>query len=169
MVSNAAAPPPRADGSITHSVVIKPHTEPTAAIADNVSAPPLTNEQDGNAPELHIDPRAFAVLQKALSDLDTLTDHEQLEHQQQWVDEATPVAVQPDAPASNPALPEASNTVSPQLVADPNGQPSGALASDPALPEASAVAQPQPVAGPNGPAAATIGQEPVLSLQEPAA
>jgi len=49
-----------------------------------------TEEPDGVAAGVHIDPQFFAALEKTLSDIDEQADHDQLKYRQQGGDEPTP-------------------------------------------------------------------------------
>jgi hypothetical protein len=142
VVVGAATSPPPADGSTAHNAGINPRTAPTA-VSGSTSSSRRTEEPDGDAPEVRIDPQFFAALEKTLSDLDKQAGgHDQLKYRQQGVDEPTPLADQADALASDTSLPEASAIVPPPAVANPNGQTADAPASDTSVPEASAIVPP---------------------------
>jgi hypothetical protein len=154
VVVGAATSPPPADGSTAHNAGINPRTARTAVSGSTLSSR-RTEERDGVAPEVHIDPQFFAALEKTLSDLDKQTDHDQLKYRQQGGDEPTPLVDQADAPPSDTSVPEASAIA-------PSPQTADGPASDTSVPGASAIApSPQAVAKPNGQTADAISQQPL--------
>ena len=175
VVVGAATSPPPADGSTAHNAGINPRTASTAVSGTRphggVRRSWLTEEPDGVAAGVHIDPQFFAALEETLSGLDKQADHDQLKYRQHGADEATPPADQADAPASDTSVPEAS-AIAPRApaVANPNGQTADAPASETSVPEASAIAPRAPAAAnPNGQTADAISQQPLGPLPGPAA
>jgi hypothetical protein len=150
MVGAATSAPP-ADGSMAHNAGINPRTASTT-VSGRTPSSWRTEEPDGVAAGVHIDPQFFTALEKTLSDLDKQADHDQLKYRQQGGEEPTPLVDQADAPASDTSVPEASAIAPPApAVSNPNGQTADAPASDTSVPEASAIAPPAPaVSNPKG-------------------
>jgi hypothetical protein len=151
IVVGAATSAPPADGSMAHNAGINPRTGSTS-VSGSTPSSWRTEEPDGVAAGVHIDPQFFAALEKTLSDLDNQADHEPLKYRQQGGDEPAPLVDQADASPSDTSVPEASAIAPPApAVPNPNGQTADAPASDTSVPEASAIAPRAPaVANPNG-------------------